>query len=158
MEFAVVGTVLVAMLLPVIDIGMGFYYKTQLMTAAQAGAQYALNNRGPYITAWTATSITNAVINATRLSILSSDITTTLSCKCVDQTTGTLSSGSPSSPTKASDCTTSATNCPGMGTQKPGAYVAVSVTPASPRNYKPVFNFQGYGPLTLTASAIVRIQ
>src|SRR5262245_2753150 len=40
-EFAFVSTLLIALLLPVVDLGMGFYIKTQVMTAAQAGVQYA---------------------------------------------------------------------------------------------------------------------
>jgi hypothetical protein len=68
-EFAIVGSMLVGMVLPLADIGMGFYYKTRVMTAAEAGAQYASprgywnssNNTSPQ------TNICSAVIKATGL-------------------------------------------------------------------------------------------
>jgi len=67
-EFALVASLLVLMMLPIVDVGMGFYYKTRVMTAAEAGAQYAFAkgwsnnyNSSPQ------TNICNAVITATGL-------------------------------------------------------------------------------------------
>src|SRR5215475_13767160 len=66
-EFAVVATLLIALMLPLVDIGMGFYVKSQVMTAAQAGAQFA------YLAGWTTnnqtaqTDISNAVVTASGL-------------------------------------------------------------------------------------------
>ena len=37
-EFAVTMPLIVGLLLPLTDLGIGFYKKTQLMTAAEAGA------------------------------------------------------------------------------------------------------------------------
>ncbi len=41
-EFAAIATLLVVMMLGTLDLGMGFYRKMQVQSAAQAGAQYAM--------------------------------------------------------------------------------------------------------------------
>lgn len=161
-ELALVVPILVTVSLTIVDLGMGFYYKTQLQTAAEAGAQYALNNRLSYGANWSTTNINNAVINATALTIASADISTTLSCRCVDQGTSVLTSSTPASPSNPNACTaaTNAATCSGMGSAKPGAYVSVTVSPPCPdRCYKPVFNYLGFGSqYAMSATAIVRIQ
>jgi Flp pilus assembly protein TadG len=165
-EFALVGSVLVGMMLPLVDIGMGFYYKTRLITATQAGAQYAFANRDRYAVTngWSTSNIDNiknAVIGATGLTIAASDVTATLSCICVDQSTNTQTTVAPSSPSSASQCASAGSDCPGMLSprQKPGAYVTVTVTPQPPRDLRPLFNFQGFGAaVTITAGSTVRVQ
>ncbi len=42
MEFGLVAPMLGAILVPLIDVGIGFYQSMQVQDAAQAGAQYAL--------------------------------------------------------------------------------------------------------------------
>ena len=66
MEFGLVAPMLAAILLPVIDIGIGFYQRMQVQDAAQAGAQYAMTH------GWNSTAIQNAVTSATTLSISAS--------------------------------------------------------------------------------------
>lgn len=63
MEFGLIAPMLAAILLPVIDIGIGFYQRMQVQDAAQAGAQYAMTH------GWNSTAIQNAVTSATTLSI-----------------------------------------------------------------------------------------
>lgn len=160
-ELALIVPVLAIFALTIADIGMGFYFKTQLMTAAETGAQYAMNNRDSFTGAWSTTDINNAVVNATGLSLLASDISTTLSCRCVDQNGSYAYSPSNPAPSNADACkAASRTDCPGMGGQKPGAYVTVTLAPACPdRCYRPLFNFLGLGrEYLITASATVRIQ
>jgi Flp pilus assembly protein TadG len=161
-ELALIVPIIAALTLTIADVGMGFYFKTQLMTAAQIGAQYAMNNRDNFTGVWSTTDINNAVINATGLSLQSTDITTALSCRCVDQGSYAYSPSNPT-PSTADACkAASRSDCPGMGgpAQKPGAYVTVTVAPACPdRCYRPLFNYLGLGgEYALTASATVRIQ
>jgi Flp pilus assembly protein TadG len=44
LEFAFVSAFLMALLLPMADLGMAFYVKSQVMTAAEAGVQFAFLN------------------------------------------------------------------------------------------------------------------
>ncbi len=158
-EFAMVAPVLVGLTLPMVDIGIGFYYKTRVMTAAEAGAQYAFlkgwsgnNNTTPQ------TAINTAVTSATGLSGVSSSPAPSLSCKCVDGTNLVNPSNPPSTPWKPSDCTSlSSSNCTGTGVnpQSPGAYVTVNAQVT----YTPLFSYLSFGnSVTLTASSTVRIQ
>jgi Flp pilus assembly protein TadG len=155
-EFAVVMPVLVLLLLPVVDLGMGFYAKTQMMTAAEAGTQWAFAN-----SSWNSTSITTAVNNATSLSgltFLSSTSPTTamtprLQCGCTDGTTITLLATDPATPGLCKTSTTTYATC--ASTQRPGAYVTVKVQ----KNYTPLFGYWIFGgTAALTASSTVRIQ
>jgi hypothetical protein len=124
-EFAMVGSVLVGLTLPMVDIGIGIYYKTRVMTAAQAGAQYA------FLKGWsgnnnaTQTAINTAVTSATGLSGISSSPAPTLSCKCVDGTNLNNPQNPPSSPWTPQTCTSlSSSNCTGSNNpQSPAAYV-----------------------------------
>ena len=61
-EFAIVGGVFSAMLVVSGDIGLAYYANMQVQTAAQVGAQYAVNHGK---TAFDASAISNAVLNAT---------------------------------------------------------------------------------------------
>jgi Flp pilus assembly protein TadG len=66
MEFGLVAPMLGALLVPLIDLGIGFYQRMQVQDAAQAGAQYAMTH------GWNSTAIQNAVTSATTLSISAS--------------------------------------------------------------------------------------
>jgi Flp pilus assembly protein TadG len=77
-EFALLAPIVAAVLAGVANYGMAMFEKMQLESAARAGAQMA-------ITARTGTAaIEDAVINATSLSLTSSNITLTESCWCAD--------------------------------------------------------------------------
>ena len=149
-EFAVVMPILVLLLLPLVDLGLGFYVKTQLMTAAEAGAQWAFVNGWNGTSTTTQTSILSAVSNATGLGAVSASPAPVLACGCADGTNITYSSpGSAFSPSACSGLTACASG------QKPGAYVTVSTQVS----YKPVFTYLIFsGTATLSASSTVRIQ
>jgi Flp pilus assembly protein TadG len=155
-EFALVASFLVALMLPIIDIGMGFYYKTRVMTAAQAGAQYAFVHDWSGNSATTETAITTAVTSAMDLSV-SATPAPSLSCKCADGTRLNDPANPPSSPFTPSTCASlAATNCTGSNNPNgPGAYVTVNAQVT----YNPLFVYLGFGnPVTLSASSTVRVQ
>jgi Flp pilus assembly protein TadG len=148
-EFAVVMPVLVLLMLPLVDLGMGFYTKTQVMTAAQAGAQYAFVNGWTGTNGATQTAILSAVTSATSLASISASPAPTLACGCSDGTTITYSSPGSFS---QSDCAT-LTAC--ANGEKPGAYVTVNAQ----ANYTPLFTFGIFGGAgTLSASSTVRVE
>lgn len=77
-EFALLAPIVIAALAGLANYGMAMFEKMELESAARAGAQIA-------ITARASTSvIQNAVVNATNLSITTSDVTLTESCWCAD--------------------------------------------------------------------------
>ena len=85
-ELALVSTLVVGLMLPMFDIGMGFYFKTQTHTAAEAGAEYAFIHGWSGTNSTTQSSIPSAVTSATGLSVSASPAPT-LACGCVDGTT-----------------------------------------------------------------------
>jgi Flp pilus assembly protein TadG len=149
-EFAVVMPILVILLLPLVDLGMGFYAKTQVMTAAEAGAQYAFVHGWSGTSTTSQTSILSAVSSATSLSGVQASPVPVLACGCADGTTITYSSpGGSFSPSSCSAMTACASS------QKPGAYVTVSAQ----ASYTPLFTYLIFsGSTTLSATSIVRIQ
>src|SRR5579872_1181427 len=176
-ELALVSVVMIAIMLPMYDLGMGFYVKTQVMTAAQAGADYAFikgwggsNNSSPQ------SSINAAVMNATGLNATSAPMLTSsstpwtyvnggscsgsncdlwLSCECTNGTALSDPAAQPATPFKATDCSSLA-KCGGTNNpQTPGAYVTVSAH----ATYTPIVSYLGFGsPVTFTATSVVRIQ
>jgi Flp pilus assembly protein TadG len=177
-ELALVATVMVIIMIPIFDLGMGFYVKTQVMSAAEAGADYAFihgwannNNSSPQ------TSINSAVMNATGLNASSSPSLTSsaipwtyvhgsscsgsdcdlwLSCKCTDGTTLSDPTNQPTTPFAQSACSSLAT-CSGanQNSQKPSAYVTVTAH----ATYTPIMSFLGLGnPITFTATSVVRVE
>lgn len=132
-EFALGATLLAAVLVPLIDVGMGFYQKMQVQDAAQAGAQYALAH------GWNSTAIQNAVIAATTLPSISASPAPTQNCGCPQ---GTSVTASPCGGTCASG-------------QSAGTYVTVSAQAV----YSPLIAYPVLGQsVTLTAQSMVRIQ
>jgi hypothetical protein len=176
-ELALVSTVMMLIMLPMYDLGMGFYVKTQVMTAAQAGADYAFikgwsgfNNSSPQ------TSIDAAVVNATGLNASSTPALTSsstpwtyvngsscsgsncdlwLSCKCTDGTALSDPAAQPTTPFKATDCSSLAKCAGSSNPQTPGAYVTVKAH----ATYTPIANYFGFGsPVTFDMTSVVRIQ
>jgi len=78
-EFSIAAPVLVAMLVPITDLGMGIYQQMQVRDAAQAGAQYAMAH------GWDSAAIQAAVTSATTLSGLAASPAPTRSCGCPGQ-------------------------------------------------------------------------
>ena len=140
-EFAIVMPILVILLLPLADLGMAFYVKTQVMTAAQAGAEFAFLHSG-----WTTTTVQSAVTGATSLSV-SATPAPSVKCGYISGTTITYLSGS----WTQSACVAS-TSC---GSVACGAYVQVNAQ----SNYTALFTYLIFGgSSTLSATSIVRVQ
>ncbi len=136
-EFALVLPVLVGMMIPTADLGLGFYAQMRVQNAAQAGAEYAIVhgwNNGANVTA-----IEGAVTSATSLASISASPAPTQACGCA--------SGTSITPT---DC---ASLCPNGAT--PGSYVTVSAQSA----YAPLIPYPVIGnSITLTAQSTARVQ
>src|SRR5437867_11818042 len=75
-EFAILSSLLVLMMVAVMDLGMGLYRGIQVRNAAQAGAAYAMAK------GYNASSITSAVLNATSFSQVSASPAPTQFCGC----------------------------------------------------------------------------
>ena len=88
-EFGFVAPVLLALTLGILDFGMAFWQQMEIANAADAGAQWGMDN------VYNASSITSVVQNATGLSIASGNVTPSNPCGC-PTTTGvsTYSCGS----------------------------------------------------------------
>lgn len=136
-EFALVLPILVGLLIPVIDLGFGFYAKMRVQNSAQAGAEYAIIhgwNSGANVTA-----IESAVTNATTLASVAASPAPSQACGCA--------SGTSIAPI---DCTAT---CPSGAT--PGSYVTVSAQ----ATYAPLIPYPVIGDsVTLSAQSTVRVQ
>jgi Flp pilus assembly protein TadG len=77
-EMALIGPVLALVLLGMIDFGMAIYYNMQVQSAAQAGAQYAIQHAA---SAFNASAVQSAVTKATTLSGLTAGTPATF-CGC----------------------------------------------------------------------------
>jgi TadE-like protein len=176
-ELALISTVMITIMLPMYDVGMGFYIKTQVMTAAQAGADYAfINGWASFNNSSPQTNINAAVMNATGLNASSTPVLSSsstpwtyvnggscsgancdlwLSCKCTDGTTLSDPTSQPTTPFKATSCASLAACSGSNNPQTPGAYVTVKAH----ATYTPLFTYLGFGnPITFTATSVVRIQ
>jgi Flp pilus assembly protein TadG len=134
-ELAICLPLIVALLIPMVDLGMSAYTKMQLVNAAQAGAEYAAKN------GFDATNISTAVTNATGLSGISANPAPAESCGCVSGTTITDTTTPPCS-----------TGC-ASGTE--GVFVTVNAQVS----YSTLFPYPGIAsPVTLSAQSMIRIQ
>lgn len=135
-EMALIAPVLAAITVPLIDIGMGTYTQMQVQEAAQAGVQYAADH------GWSSTGVTQAAQAATSLAT-SITVTPTQSCGCATSTGVT-------SATCGNACPSGATT-----TTAGGSYVFVTTQ----ATYDMLVSYPGLSnPMTLTASAVVRLQ
>lgn len=75
-EFAIVGSVLVTLLLVSVDLSLAFYSDMQVQTSAQSGAEYAA------VHGFNTTSISSAVTNATSASGISASPAPSQFCGC----------------------------------------------------------------------------
>ncbi len=132
-EFAFIAGLLAIMLLGLMDFGRGFWEQMQVANAARAGAEYATRN------GYDATNIATAITSATSLSNVQASPAPTETCGCPDATTGI-------SPQTCNVACASG--------DFPGTYV----TARARASYRMLFSWPGLSnPVTLTASAIVRI-
>lgn len=132
-EFGIIAPMLVAVMVPLIDLGLGFYQKMQVEDAAQAGAQYAMAH------GWNSTAIQNAVSAATGIAGLTASPAPTQSCGCPNGTSVTPAA-----------C---GNNCD--DNQPAGTYVTVSAQAV----YGTLIPYPGLGnSITLTAQSMARIR
>jgi len=131
-EFALLAPTLIAVLLPMVDLGIGAYKRMRVQDAAEAGAQYAL------VHGYNTSSITSAAQNATSLGTNVS-VTPSEACECVN------GSGSLATATCGGTCSD-------------GSNVGTYVTVATQSSYSLLLTYPGLSnPLTLTGTATVRI-
>jgi Flp pilus assembly protein TadG len=134
-EFAVSAPVLVALLIPLVDLGIALYEQVQVHTAAQAGAEYALLKAPGF----DSTAISNAVTGATGMSGISASPVPSQSCGC-PSTTGITAA-------------TCGTNC--ASGQTASTYVTVNAE----ASYTPMLSYSGLsGTITLSSQSTVRIK
>jgi Flp pilus assembly protein TadG len=144
-EFGLAAPILLAVLIPVADLGMAFSKEQQLRQAVQAGAQYAAAQ-----SSWDPGAISNVVAGATALSGISVSPAPRWICGCPGVgTAGPNSSAIISSGIVWVAC---GSTCP-QG-QTAGRYAIVSAQVP----YKPILPYSLLGSsTTLTAQAIARI-
>jgi Flp pilus assembly protein TadG len=140
-EFALVSTLLIGLLLPLIDVGMGFYYKDQIMTAAQAGAQHAFENG---YSGSDPTAITSVITSATGLPASGMTATATRKCGCWTMSGGiyalTLSSLNSQAQTT---CTSGTTKNPATTCSSSSA--RFYLTSHAETTYRPLLRYGGFG-------------
>jgi Flp pilus assembly protein TadG len=124
-EFGIVIPLLLAVIIPVCDLGKGLSQQLQVWQAAQAGVQYAMAN------GFASTAIQNAVTAATSLSSINATPAPAQSCGC--PTGSSVAAANPAVP----PCTGLCSN----GKQS-GTYVTVSATAA----YYPLIPYPSAAP------------
>jgi Flp pilus assembly protein TadG len=134
-EFALIAPVLIAIMVPVIDISVAIYTRMQVQNAAQAGAEYALAK------GWNQTNVQNAITNAVSFLTVTASPAPTLTYQCVNGSgTGLVASSSGAA-------------CSGGGTA--GSYVTANAQ----ASYTPLVSYPGFsGTTTYSSTAVVRIQ
>ena len=139
-EFGLAAPVFLAALSPLIDLGLAFSQQIRVNQAVEAGAQYAAVNQ--YNSGTWATNVSNAVTNATTLSV--SPNVGSETCGCPNSTNTAISNmGSPPCTQACTDGTTA------------GYYVTISAQ----ATYTSVMPYSILSTsATLSSQAIVRIQ
>lgn len=136
LEFALASPLLVALLVPMADLGIAYSEQIQVEQAAQAGAQYAIFH--PWNSS-SATAISNAVLAASNLSTISASPAPAQACGC------------------PSGSGVAAASCGGICSdgQSAGYYVTVNAQApyTSPMPYSMLSS-----PVILTAQSTVRIR
>jgi len=132
-EFAVALPLLAGILLPMLDIGMATYQEMQVIDAAQAGADYALEH------GWNSTAIQSAVTNATNLAGVSASPSPSNFCGCP-------SGSAVASATCGSTCAS-------------GLVAGSYVTVGAQVTFTPLVPYSGFGSsVVLHGTSTVRIQ
>ncbi|HXP29534.1 MAG TPA: TadE/TadG family type IV pilus assembly protein [Stellaceae bacterium] len=132
-ELGVTISLLTALVIPMVDIGMGAYTQMQVQNAAQAGAEYAA------VSGWNSANVSTAVTGATGLSSISASPAPAETCGCI-------TSGSITTVTCGSTCASGDTA---------GTFVTVNAK----AQYTTLFNYPGLtSPMNLTAQSTVRIK
>jgi len=132
-EFGLLAPMLVAIFVPMIDLGLGFYQQMQVQDAAQAGAQYAMAH------GFNSGAISNAVTAATPLASITALPAPSKSCGCPSGTS-----------IETANC---GANCDN------GQAASTYVTVSAQATYTPIIPYPGIGStITLSAQSSARIQ
>jgi Flp pilus assembly protein TadG len=139
-EFGLVSSMLITLLIPTVDLGMGAYNKMRVQNAAEAGAQYALSN------SFSTSAIQAAAQAATTLGA-SATVTSSETCNCI--------TGSGSTSALGTSVTCGSTCADGS---KAGTYITVSTS----TTYTPLIAYSIPGlhiasTMTFNGTAVVRI-
>ena len=147
-EFGLAAPVFLAMLTPVIDLGLAFSQQIRVNQAVESGAQYATAN--PYNGTTWATNVSSAMTNATTLSV--SPVVGAETCGCPNPTSTQIVTGSYGTPPSCG-AQAGASDCP--DSSKPGYYVTLSAS----LTYTSVMPYSILGSSTVLSSrADVRVQ
>src|SRR5437868_4249945 len=142
-EFGLAAPVFLAILTPVIDLGLAFSQQIRVNQAVESGAQYASSN--PYAGSTWSSAVSNAITNATTLSVSPSVGSET--CGCPNSTSTAIQTGYGSPPS----CTPN--SCPDGS--NPGYYVTLSAS----LTYTSVMPYSILGSsTTLSSQAVVRVE
>jgi Flp pilus assembly protein TadG len=132
-EFSIGVPVMVIILIPLVDLGMGIYQQMQVQDAAQAGAQYAMTH------GWNSGAIQNTVMGTTALASMSASPPPVKTCGCPD------------------DSSIAAAAC--GSTCADGRTAGTYVTVSAQATYAPLLPYPLLGSsVTLSAQATARIQ
>lgn len=141
-EFGLATPVFLAMLTPVIDLGLAFSQQIRLNQAVEAGAEYATAN--PYNGTTWASNVSAAMTNSTTLSV--SPVVGSETCGCPNSTSTAIIGGYGSPPSCTGPCPDGS---------NPGYYVTLSGS----LTYTSVMPYSILGSTaTLSSSATVRVQ
>jgi Flp pilus assembly protein TadG len=140
-EFALATPFLLAIILPVLDLGQAFSEQIRVNMAVQAGAQYASLNT------WSSTSSTDvaAIVNgATTMSL--SGVSAVQKCGCPNTSGGPTLTAIPAAPSTCGSTTCTADSQPaGYYVQVTASFTHAALVPYSA------------SPATLSSTAVVRI-
>src|SRR5438309_8857727 len=141
-EFGLAAPVFLAMLTPVIDLGLAFSQQIRINQMVEAGAQYATAN--PYNGTTWATNVSSAMTNATTLSV--SPVVGAETCGCPNSTSTAIVTGSYGTPPSCSGSCADGSS--------PGYYVTLSAS----LTYTSVMPYSILGTsTTLSRQAVVRV-
>src|SRR6266550_8574949 len=148
-EFGLAAPVFLAMLTPVIDIGLAFSQQIRVNQAVESGAQYASSN--PYAGSTWASGVSSAITNATSLSVNPSVGAET--CGCPNPTSTAIITGSYNGQNFGSPPTCNPNTCPDGSS--PGYYVTITGNVT----YTSVMPYSILGSsAALSRQAVVRVQ
>ena len=141
-EFGLAAPVFLAILTPVIDLGLAFSQQIRVNQAVEAGSQYATAN--PYNGSTWASNVSGAMTNATTLSV--SPVVGSETCGCPNSTSTAIIGGYGSPPSCTGPCPDGS---------NPGYYVTISAS----LTYTSVMPYSILGSTaTLSSQAVVRVQ
>jgi len=166
-ETALMAPFLLLLMVGIADFGSATYADMEIQDAAQAGAQYALENGAGGLNATTVTNVESAVTSATTLSGVAANPTPTVYCGCASGNTITAA-GCPSNTTGSAPSCAVSSSCTGScsvacsatcgtspSTYPSGLFISVSAR----GTYNTILPYPGIASsFTFTRQAVVRLK